>query len=156
MHNIAFQKAHRYDAKSHGISLPIELANGTNRVRFDTKLDTGAEFCLFKREYGEMLGLAIESGERRTLSTLTGTLVAYGHEVSLRVLGLDFELVAYFYESPDFRRSVLGRTGWLPTTRLGIVDYDQMLYLSRYDDSSHFPATEKASSTFPAISPNMP
>src|ERR1039458_9782861 len=80
------------------------------------------------------VGLAIESGERRTLSTLTGTLVAYGHEVSLRVLGLDFELVAYFYESPAFRRSVLGRTGWLPTTRLGIVDYDQMLYLSRYDD----------------------
>src|ERR1039458_4395965 len=80
------------------------------------------------------VGLAIESGERRTLSTLTGTLVAYGHEVSLGVLGLDFELVAYFYESPAFRRSVLGRTGWLPTTRLGIVDYDQMLYLSRYDD----------------------
>jgi len=134
MHTITFQEALRYDAKSNGISLPIELANGTNRVRFDAKLDTGAEFCLFKREYGEMLGFVIESGERRTLSTLTSTLVAYGHEVSLRVLDLDFELVGYFYESPDFRRSILGRTGWLPKTRLGIVDYDQMLYLSRYED----------------------
>jgi hypothetical protein len=79
MHKILFQKALRYDTNSRGINVPIELASGANRVRLNAGLDTGAEFCLFRREYGEMLGLAIESGERRSLGTLTGPLVAYGH-----------------------------------------------------------------------------
>lgn len=86
------------------------------QVRLEAKIDTGAEFCLFERGYGEMLGIGIQDGNRQELRTVNGTFVAYGHEVSLTVLG----------------RTLLGRQGWLPRVRLGLIDYEQLLFLSQY------------------------
>ncbi len=60
-------------------------------------------------------------------------MVAYGHEIDLVVMGLEFHLMAYFYEAPEIRRSLLGRGGWLQQIRLRIVDYEQLVYLNRYD-----------------------
>lgn len=70
----------------------------------------------------------------RTIATPTGhSFQAYGHTLSLTTLGLTFdEAIVYFAEG--LRRNVLGRRGWLDQVRLGLVDYDRTLYLSRYDD----------------------
>ena len=35
---------------------------------------------------------------------------------------------------PAFGRNILGRRGWIDVLRLGIVDYEGALYVSRYDD----------------------
>jgi hypothetical protein len=134
MHNISFHQRYNYPHGAPGITIPIELAYGDNRIALETKLDTGAQFCLFDRGLGESVGIEIESGEKLVFKTVNGHFTAYGHGVSIRVLNCDFELVAYFYESSAIHRSVLGRTGWLPQTRLGLIDYDRQLYLSRYDD----------------------
>jgi hypothetical protein len=81
-----------------------------------------------------MLGIDVEAGDRRELRTVNSSLVVYGHEVSLRVMGFDFQLVAYFPEDARVDRSLLGRQGWLSKVRLGVIDYDRLIYLSRYDD----------------------
>src|SRR5450631_1882086 len=116
MPSMEFQTEYTYD-NSPGINLPIELELGQRRVSLDAKIDTGADVCLFERNYGEQLGLDIESGERKELQTLNGSFVVFGHEVSLRVLGLEFHLIAYFPQDLNIRRSILGRQGWLNKIR---------------------------------------
>ncbi len=76
----------------------------------------------------------IETGTPKTLSTLTGRLRAFGHEMVLQTLGLEFQTFVYFAKSYEVRRNILGRQGWLQLVRLGLVDYDSELYLSPYDE----------------------
>ncbi|MEO7652359.1 MAG: hypothetical protein ABIZ80_17985 [Bryobacteraceae bacterium] len=134
MQSIGFHAQYCYSNSSSGITVPIELGYSSKKVSLSAKIDTGAEFCLFERGYGEALGIDIEAGKRMELGTLSGSLIAFGHEVSLRVLEFDFSLVAYFPMDAHIRRSLLGRQGWLLGVRLGLVDYEQLIYLSRYDD----------------------
>ncbi len=52
----------------------------------------------------------------------------------LSVLGTDLEVMVYFAEEYGFQRNVLGRKGWIEHLRLGLIDHDCELYLSRYDE----------------------
>ena len=88
----------------------------------------------FKEPLARLLKIPIENGVKKRLETLTGVLTAYGHEVSLELLGLKLQTVVYFPESDEVRRNLLGRQGWLQLIRLGIVDYDNEIYLSLYDE----------------------
>ena len=129
--HLAFTKFHRYDSSLDGIQIKAVLRSGAVTVDCDAKLDTGAAGCLFARELGESLGLDIESGYRRNFGTLTGSFVAFGHEVVLETLGLAFDTMVYFPQEYDIRRNLLGRQGWLQLVQLGLVDYDSEIYLSR-------------------------
>ncbi len=135
-HNLTFDTSHLYDPAEPGITVPVELQVGDKQVRVpDAKLDTGAANCIFKREYGELLGLHIESGERQVFGTAEGPFVGFGHQVSLSALGFEFSTTVYF---ADFKypRNVLGRYGWLQQMRIGIIDYDGKLFVSEHDDEN--------------------
>jgi hypothetical protein len=69
-----------------------------------------------------------------TFWTVSGSFRAYGHWLGLAVLGVEVNALVYFYEEPAIARNVLGRSGWLDRVRLGLVDYDSLLYLSAYDE----------------------
>jgi len=89
---------------------------------------------MFAREIGEDLGLDIEAGAPMTLETLTGKFIAYGHELTLDLLETQFYSTVYFPAERGLRRNLLGREGWLQLVRLAIIDYDEELYLSLYND----------------------
>jgi hypothetical protein len=116
-----------------GILVPAVLKVGSRIVGFDAAVDTGATHCLFERIHAENLGLIVEPGYRRTFSTANSRFEAYGHELWINVLGLEFEAMVYFFADPQIRKNVLGRRGWLERIRLGVVDYDRTLYLSSYN-----------------------
>jgi hypothetical protein len=42
--------------------------------------------------------------------------------------------MVYFAEDEESSRDVLGRNGWIRKFRLGVVDYDSLLYLGQYDE----------------------
>ena len=129
-----FLQSHQYADDPHGIPVPVTLRHGDRSVLFLAKVDTGAQYCVFQRQWGERLGLAIESGEPLTFGVATGDhFVAYGFELEFEVLGLKYLSVVYFAGPAGFARSVLGRNGWLSKSRLGLVDYDRTLLLSPYD-----------------------
>jgi hypothetical protein len=50
-------------------------------------------------------------------------------------LGLEFQTFVFFSAERRLPRNLLGRVGWLRLVRLALVDYDQELYLSLYDES---------------------
>lgn len=82
-----------------------------------------------------MRGLPVEEGIPLSLETLTGALEAFGHEVTIQTLGLTFQSVIYFSRHAGLPRNLLGRNGWLRNVRLGVIDYDNQIFLSSYDDA---------------------
>ena len=129
---LSFGASHRYTSAD-GIDIPIELRAGTEKVELIAKLDTGAAHCIFERRYAEELGLDVESGRPQRFRTMAGLFIAHEHEIILHTLGIEFLSVVFFARDPAFNRNFVGRSGWLDRVRLGIIDYDRMLFLSPYD-----------------------
>lgn len=133
MKQLTFAEELRYEDDEKGIPISAILTYGGKTVRTDAKVDSGSSVCLFSHEDGLDLGIPIEQGVPITLSGLSGSLEAFGHEVTLQTGHLVFQSTVYFAKYPGLPRNLLGRRGWLRNLRLGLIDYDNPLYLSVYD-----------------------
>jgi hypothetical protein len=116
-HRLTFAERFVYDPAESGITVPSILTSGTRSVHVDAKVDTGAQFCLFSREIGELLGLDVGSGLRREMGTLAGRMTAYGHQVTLETLGMVFSTFVLFSEE--------GRAAPEPAREGGVAPADQ-------------------------------
>lgn len=133
-YQLSFEHRYKFASLESGITIPAILRRGDSEVICDAKVDTGSQVCLFSREIGEGLEIRIESGMPIRLGTITGTINAYGHDITLETLGLIFHTFVYFAEVENLSRNLIGRTGWLQLVRLAIIDYDEELYLAPYDE----------------------
>ena len=132
MFELHFEKFLEYDTALTGISLDVTLKLSDKTVFLTAKIDTGADHCIFERQFGEQLGLNIENGIPQRFSTATGTFRAFGHNITLLTTDLAFDSYVFFYENEHQKINVLGRFGWLDRIILGVIDYEGKLYLSRY------------------------
>jgi hypothetical protein len=132
MHQLDFSYRYSFTRTKSGLTIPVSLSRGALIEKTEAKIDTGSEYCLFRREIGEALEIEIESGLPRTFSTLTGSLDAYGHEVTLQSFDLAFQSFVYFAKEYGLPRNLLGSVGWLRNLRFGLVDYEEVLYLGSY------------------------
>lgn len=130
---LSFSERRSY-AKESGITVPIVLSSDfTTRVQVRAKLDTGSDFCVFQPHHADALGLELKRGVVERIRTAAGSFVAYGHEVTMTVLRLEWQATIYFAEPDNFPINVVGRLGFLDHIRLGLVDYDQVMYLADYN-----------------------
>jgi predicted aspartyl protease len=132
-YRLSFSERHPYDSRPEGITIPVVLKTDGKEIELLAKIDTGASDCLFEHAWGEALGLHVEDGFRKTYATVNGPFEAYGHEISLQVLGVEITAMVYFYANPSIERNVLGRRGWLDRLRFGLVDYEQVVYIADYN-----------------------
>jgi len=130
---IEFEISHEYDTREIGITVKTKLAHGKEFVEFYAKVDTGSSYCIFERIHGENIGIDIESSDEIKISTVAGTFPAYGHELTLSVLGIETASTVYFAKEESFTRNVLGRQGWLDRVKLGLIDYEGKLFLGEYN-----------------------
>nr|HQU84152.1 hypothetical protein [Pyrinomonadaceae bacterium] len=128
--NIEFEEVYEYNTLKSGITVPIKLVFAEEQVAFTAKIDTGSSHCIFERKHGLQLNLEIENGLELNFSTATGSFRAFGHELTLSVLGIETVSTVYFAESDYFDRNVLGRIGWLDRIKLGLIERDGKLFLS--------------------------
>jgi hypothetical protein len=133
IYSLEFAQLLRYDPGDVGVTLAADLAHGSTIVPLTAKIDTGSTYCVFERAHGEALGLVVESGWRQRIGTATGSFIAYGHSLTLRTAGLEFDSMVFFAEDEHFNRNILGRFGWLDRVVIGLNDYDGKLYLNRYE-----------------------
>lgn len=133
---LTFSSRLAYDPAHPSITIPTRLRLGSTTVGAGAKLDTGASCCVFARELGEDLGLDIEAGEQLRIGTVTGSFTTFGHAVTLEAGGVELDTTVYFAAEHGFPRNVLGRRGFADRLRLGIVDYDGLLNVGRYDHQS--------------------
>jgi hypothetical protein len=120
-----------YEETAAGILVPIRLIHGDRSVELKARLDTGAADCLFDRFYADILGLP-DSGVERYYRTVTGSFQAFGHEVTLETLGLQWSAMVFFHAMGNPAHAFVGRRGWLDRVRLGIVHSEQRLFLGQY------------------------
>jgi len=132
MKQLTFDEEHRYKDDDDGIPLQVRLAYAGKSVEVTAKVDPGAAVCLFSNEVGMALGVPIEQGIPKRLGGLTGSLDAFGHEVTLQTGAIAFQSFVYFAKYPNLPRNLLGRQRWLRNLKLGVIDYDNLLYLSAY------------------------
>lgn len=132
-YSLLFDRLIPYDNGRTGIDVDVELRLADAKVGFQAKIDTGASFCIFPREHGERLGIAIEEGFLKRFLTPTGSFQAYGHWVTLVVDSFEFDSQVFFAEKEGFAPGVLGRQGWLDRVQLAIVDHKGILYLSHVE-----------------------
>lgn len=132
-HILEFEKLILYDAAEAGIPLDVEIRLGNLSSTFEAKLDTGSSFCVFQRQYAEELGISIETGLAGMVGTATGSFPVFGHQVTLRIEGYEFDAMVYFVPDETFDRNVLGRRGAGENLRIALVDYEGKLYLSPYN-----------------------
>ena len=129
---LEFDTVHEYSLFKIGIAVDATLQNGDFSVDIDSRIDTGSTYCVFERHYGATLNLDVESGIAVNIGTATGSFRAFGHELTLTVLGIETVATVYFAESDYFERNVLGRIGWLDRVKLGLIERDGKLFLSEY------------------------
>jgi len=130
-HQLSFTELIEYDPGQPSITIPITLSVSHTRVNCDAKVDTGSSNCIFARSVGR-IGTRYRDGLRLLVGTVTGTFVAYLHEVNLSLASFEFSSLVGFAEDKEFQRNVLGRRGFVEQIVLGLVDYEGKLYLSRY------------------------
>lgn len=132
MKKLNFDEEHRYKDDDDGIPILVRLTYGGTSIEVTAKVDTGSAVCLFSHEDGLDLGVPVEQGIPTRLGGLAGSLDAFGHEVTLQTGNIAFQSFVYFAKYPNLPRNLLGRQGWLRNLKLGVIDYDNLLYLSVY------------------------
>ncbi len=130
---VEFEIAYKYNLLKVGIVVETTLRFNNLEVKIDARVDTGSSYCIFERQFGERLGLDVETGIAVQIGTATGSFRAYGHRIEMAVLGMQADSTVYFAESHHFDRNVLGRIGWLDRVKLGLVESQGILYLARAD-----------------------
>ncbi|MFN0124217.1 MAG: hypothetical protein ACKV2V_27270 [Blastocatellia bacterium] len=65
MHQLTFPPRHRFTRTKNGITIPLILSRGARFEKAEAKIETGAEFCLFRREIGEALELPVRGFQGR-------------------------------------------------------------------------------------------
>lgn len=127
----------RFDySRFNDISLPLKLSSDrSNQILLRAKVDTGSTFCVFQRRHADLLNIDIQTGRQRGIRTATGSFTAYGHEVTMEVGKLEWQTEVFFAEDEGFPVNVVGRLGFLDRLRFALTDYEQLLYLSAYDES---------------------
>ncbi len=127
-----FSQSAEYDAGQPGITVQAFLKLGDEPVNIEAKIDTGSTNCIFTRQVGEQLGLKIEDGLPKWIRTATSRFLTYEHDVTLSVLGFDFDILACFAEDAAIDKNILGRYGFLMQVKIALVDYEGKIYLSQY------------------------
>ncbi len=115
------------------ITVKVDLISGASAVTVNAKLDCGSKFCVFQPHFARLLGFELESGVPQGIRTAAGSFPAYGHEVTLTVSGLEWQTTVFFAAPEDFPINVVGRIGFLDHLQVGLVDYEQLLYLGPYE-----------------------
>ncbi|HEY3839821.1 MAG TPA: hypothetical protein VGL72_24790, partial [Bryobacteraceae bacterium] len=86
MFTLNFKTHHRFDDRQDGVTVPVLLETSKDSIDLLAKIDTGADYCLFDREYAEALAIKVEEGDLKAFRTMAGSFNAYGHEFTIQVL----------------------------------------------------------------------
>ena len=84
---------------------------------FDSVVDSGADFCVFPAEFGEVVGLKIETGKHLPTFGVGGRDIIFFHKIKVSVMIRDevwgFECHAGFSKKMNVRGvGLLGREGF--------------------------------------------
>ncbi|MFA4880666.1 MAG: aspartyl protease family protein [Candidatus Doudnabacteria bacterium] len=103
--------------------IPIEISYKSNSVPYEVLIDSGADFCIFDAEIGEVLGIDIYEGEEQKVGGITGVVQPYYiHPVKVKVGGWCYAIKVGFL--PEIARLGYGVVGQKGFFNLFMVKFD--------------------------------
>jgi hypothetical protein len=106
--SLEFDADLHYEETPAGILVPVRLIHGDRSVELRARLDTGAADCIFDSHYADVPGL-VGAGIEREYRTVTGSFKAFGHEVTIDTLGLEWSAVVFFHDIGNPAHAIVGR-----------------------------------------------
>lgn len=92
-------------------------------------IDSGSTFSVFSRVLADELGIVVVQGRAQRLSTLGGSLLAYGHDIEIEVMSdIHYKTEALFTEYP-IPRNLLGHNGFLDRVAVALRSKYALIYL---------------------------
>lgn len=136
-HALEFSQAFNYtDLARYGRGVFLEVtlvANSHMTPTLRVRVDSAASFCVFGRQWANMLALDWEAGDPVTIGTATGLFSAYRHDITIHLLDYEWTAGIAFAEwdttPPSQARDVLGLTGFFDHFLVAIDDLSETIYL---------------------------
>lgn len=119
---------------SRGVFAPVILNTGSASTRIiEARVDSGSSYCVFGRQWADVLSLDWETGQPLMISTAAGAFYAHLHEVTVKLLNFEWTTWVAFAEwdimPPSPARDVLGLNGLFDHFLVAIDDRAEMIYL---------------------------
>lgn len=94
--------------------IPIEISYQNRSVPYEVLVDSGADFCIFDAEIGELLGIDITNGEPQEVGGITGKVETYYvHTVTMKVGGWPYHTkVGFLHNIARLGYGVVGQKGF--------------------------------------------
>lgn len=103
--------------------IPIEVSYQNQSVPYEVLVDSGADFCIFDAQIGEILGIDIVKGEKILVGGITGVVEPYYvHPVRIKVGGWEYRMRAGFL--PNIARLGYGVVGQRGFFDIFVVKFD--------------------------------
>lgn len=136
-HSLGFSQAFNYARLTRygrGVYLEVILvANGHMTPNIRVRVDSAATFCVFGRQWADVLALDWEAGDPVTIGTAIGSFSAYRHEITIHLINYEWTAWIAFAEwdttPPSQARDVLGLTGFFDHFLIAIDDLSETIYL---------------------------
>ena len=109
--------------------IEIELTyNGSTRTALSL-IDSGSTFSVFSRVLADELGVDVLQGRVQRLSTLGGSVLAYGHELEIEITPeVRYSTEVLFTEYP-VPRNLLGHHGFFDRVAVALRSKYGLIYL---------------------------
>ena len=103
--------------------IPIEIIYKNNSIHYEVLVDSGADFCIFDSQIGQLLGIDIQSGKKQEVGGITGTKENYYvHSVNIKVGGWSYPIEAGFL--PNIAKIGYGVVGQKGFFDIFVVKFD--------------------------------
>ena len=94
--------------------IPIEIIYKNRSIPYEVLVDSGADFCIFDAQIGEILEIDITSGEQREVQGITGVgEYYYVHSVDIKIGGWQYSTkVGFLSQIAKMGYGVVGQNGF--------------------------------------------
>lgn len=103
--------------------IPIQIEYQGRSLGYEVLVDSGADFCIFDAQIGDLLDIDIMSGAERRVCGITGIYESYyTHEVIIKAGGWPYKIEAGFL--PNIARLGYGVVGQKGFFDIFVVKFD--------------------------------
>jgi predicted aspartyl protease len=95
--------------------ISVKVINGNNSLNYDALIDSGADFCIFDAEIGEVLEIDVKSGRKEIFGGIQekGGAEAFFHNVKINIGGWEYKTkIGFSYDIAKHGYGILGQKGF--------------------------------------------
>lgn len=109
--------------------IPIFLRHKAKFIFTEALVDSGANTSVFHAEIAEQLGIKFKLGTKIYLGGIGGRILAYLHQVKIRIINIDFICKIAFTEEMPVSLNILGRDNFFEKFLISFDEIQKELIL---------------------------